>query len=576
MHTKIHSNQAFSAKTLAGALLILLFAVAPAYSQDENADAVDATRQPLSDPEIAQLEQLTQKISADRDIVEFLMDRLESVDGLIRTVTEARLDRTSAELFSSVVELGELLIEFDENGKNVSDYWDVATHYLTLLPDAAFAALDRLTARTVFPGGDMDTVTLVAADQTFFSSVRDLDNIYELLVDYLVIAEKMEIDTADVREKIVARIGDSAANRSVFLDVSIKTASALRASAAILPGNEEVQNKLSAANARVNLIATSMQNITDVLTQLGVDVRYYRQQIIMTTGEITTDVLDVNVIGDLVTKWSSAFGHLLVEEGPRVVFRMLLVLLIVYAFYRISRFAETVTNKALDTARVQISNLLRSMIISSVRNLLLVLGILIALSQLGISLGPLLAGLGIAGFIIGFAMQDSLSNFASGMLILIYRPFDVGDVVDAGGVHGKVRSMSLVNTTIMTFDNQTLVVPNNLIWGTVIKNVTAQRTRRVDLVFGIAYSDDIDKAEEVFRDIVDAHEKILDAPEPMIHLHELGDSSVNFIVRPWVKTEDYWDVYWDVTRSVKIRLEKEGISIPFPQRDVHIYEQKPA
>jgi small conductance mechanosensitive channel len=216
------------------------------------------------------------------------------------------------------------------------------------------------------------------------------------------------------------------------------------------------------------------------------------------------------------------------------------------------------------------------MMVSTGRNLVVMIGILIALSQLGISLGPLLAGLGIAGFIIGFAMQDALSNFASGMLILFYRPFDVGDTVEAGGVRGKVRSMSLVNTTIMTFDNQSLVIPNNLIWSTVIKNVTAQRTRRVDLTFGISYGDDIEKAERIFRDIVTEHEKVLDSPEPMIHLHELGDSSVNFIVRPWVRTDDYWDVYWDITRTVKLRLDEEGISIPFPQRDVHVYETKSA
>ena len=201
------------------------------------------------------------------------------------------------------------------------------------------------------------------------------------------------------------------------------------------------------------------------------------------------------------------------------------------------------------------------------------LGILIGLSQLGISLGPLLAGLGIAGFVIGFALQDTLSNFASGMMILFYRPFDVGDVVEVGGVFGTVSHMSLVNTTILTLDNQTLVVPNNKIWGDVIKNLNSQRQRRVDMMFGISYGDDIPQTEQVLHDIVTSHEKVLRDPEPMIHLHELGDSSVNFIVRPWVKSEDYWTVYWDITREVKIRFDAEGISIPFPQRDVHFYNE---
>ena len=199
----------------------------------------------------------------------------------------------------------------------------------------------------------------------------------------------------------------------------------------------------------------------------------------------------------------------------------------------------------------------------------MVFGILIALSQVGISLGPLLAGLGIAGFIIGFALQDTLANFASGMLILIYRPFDVGDFVTAGGVTGKVSHMSLVNTTFKTIDNQLLVVPNNMIWSAVVTNVTAQRTRRVDLVFGVAYTDDVEKVEKILSDIVAAHELVLDVPEPMIKLHELGESSVNFVVRPWVKTDNYWEVYWDLLRTVKLRFDAEGITIPFPQREIH-------
>jgi small conductance mechanosensitive channel len=201
----------------------------------------------------------------------------------------------------------------------------------------------------------------------------------------------------------------------------------------------------------------------------------------------------------------------------------------------------------------------------------MIFGLLIALSQLGIRLGPLLAGLGVAGFIVGFALQDTLSNFASGIMILLYRPYDVDDLIDVGGVYGKVNKMSLVSTTIATFDNQMIVVPNNKIWGDVIKNVTAQDKRRVDMVFGISYSDDINKAEAVFYDILKSHEKVLDDPEPMVRLHTLGESSVDFIVRPWVKIDDYWDVYWDVTKTVKMRFDQEGISIPFPQRDVHVH-----
>lgn len=203
----------------------------------------------------------------------------------------------------------------------------------------------------------------------------------------------------------------------------------------------------------------------------------------------------------------------------------------------------------------------------------MLVGILVALSQVGVSLGPALAGLGVAGFIVGFALQDTLGNFAAGGMILFYRPYDVDDFVEVAGAIGLVKKMSLVSTTINTFDNQTLIIPNSKIWGDVIKNVTAQRTRRVDLEFGISYSDDIEKTERILREVLESHEKVLKEPAPNIRLHNLGDSSVNFIVRPWTKTPDYWEVYWDITREVKMRFDREGISIPFPQRDVHIHQQ---
>ena len=160
----------------------------------------------------------------------------------------------------------------------------------------------------------------------------------------------------------------------------------------------------------------------------------------------------------------------------------------------------------------------------------------------------MLAGLGVAGFIIGFALQETLGNFAAGLMILFYRPFDEGDMVKAADVFGKVHKMSLVSTTILTIDNQTLIVPNGKIWGDVICNVTNENIRRVDLVFGVAYNANIPHVEAVLQKIIGNHDKILKDPEPVIKVHHLGDSSVNFVVCPWVLTEDYWTVHWDLTR----------------------------
>jgi small conductance mechanosensitive channel len=262
------------------------------------------------------------------------------------------------------------------------------------------------------------------------------------------------------------------------------------------------------------------------------------------------------------------------EQGPRLMFRVLLAMLILFLFVQVAKLIQKGVDKGLHSKRFTMSHLLRRMIVSSVRNVIVFIGALIAIQQLGISLAPLLAGLGIIGFIIGFALQDSLSNFASGIMILLYRPFDVGDLVEAGGVSGRVSHMSLVNTSFKTLDNQKLIVPNNIIWQSVITNVTSQRTRRIDLVFGISYGDDIEKAERVLREVVAANESVLEDPKPDIRVHALGESSVDFVVRPWVKTDVYWEAYGALTKAVKIAFDKEGISIPFPQRDVHVIEQK--
>jgi len=217
------------------------------------------------------------------------------------------------------------------------------------------------------------------------------------------------------------------------------------------------------------------------------------------------------------------------------------------------------------------SQLLEDFTLVTVRRLVIIVGFLVALTTLEINVGPLLAVIGAAGFVVAFALQDSLGNFASGILILLFRPFDVGDMVEIGGIQGQVKSVNLLSVQISTPDNQMVIVPNNSVWGSSIINITGSATRRIDLIFGISYDDDIDKAQHIMEEIVSSHDLVLKDPEPVVQVHELADSSVNFVCRPWVKTEDYWNVYWDVTRAVKQRFDEAGISIPYPQQDVHHY-----
>ncbi|MEH6605524.1 MAG: mechanosensitive ion channel family protein [Pseudomonadales bacterium] len=298
----------------------------------------------------------------------------------------------------------------------------------------------------------------------------------------------------------------------------------------------------------------------------------FQHILILATGQVSGEIFDTEVAFDLVSRISDAIEQWLMDNGIDLVWKLILFVLLIMLFRALAAISGRLVGSALLKSNLQLSGLLREFFISITSKIVMVVGILVALSQLGIQVTPLLAGLGMVGLVVGFALQDTLSNFASGLMILIYHPFDEGDLVEAAGVSGFVSKLSLVSTTILTLDNQSLVVPNSKIWGDVIRNVTSQRQRRVDLVFSIGYGDDIPLAEKVLTEILESHKSVLKTPEPMVKLHTLNESSVDFVVRPWVQTEDYWDVYWDVTRSVKQRFDEENISIPFPQRDVHIQQ----
>lgn len=259
--------------------------------------------------------------------------------------------------------------------------------------------------------------------------------------------------------------------------------------------------------------------------------------------------------------------------GIELALNIVFFLLTIIAFRILAGIAARIVRTAVSRMK-KTSELLRDFFVTVTRQIINIIGLVVALSVLGIEVGPFVAAIGAVGFIVGFALQGTLANFAAGIMILVYRPYDVGEVVTVAGKTGKVDAMSLVSTTLRLFDNQVVIIPNGSIWGDVIQNATTEDTRRVDMKFGCGYDDDLKKVQSVLEDIINNHDKVLKDPAPVVKLHELGDSSVNFVVRPWSKTADYWDVFWDVTRTVKERFDAEGLSIPFPQRDVHMHEVK--
>ncbi|MBD3756050.1 MAG: mechanosensitive ion channel [Gammaproteobacteria bacterium] len=211
--------------------------------------------------------------------------------------------------------------------------------------------------------------------------------------------------------------------------------------------------------------------------------------------------------------------------------------------------------------------------VSSIVNAVLMLFVIIAsLDQLGVDTTSLVALIGAAGLAIGLALQGSMQNFAAGVMILVFKPFKAGDFIEAGGVTGVVETVNIFSSTLRTGDNKEIIVPNGAIYSGSITNYSARATRRVDMVFGVSYEDDIRQVKTILEKLVAEDERILKDPAPVVALSELADSSVNFIVRPWVNSGDYWAVYWDMNEKVKLAFDEAGISIPYPQMDVHLHK----
>lgn len=255
------------------------------------------------------------------------------------------------------------------------------------------------------------------------------------------------------------------------------------------------------------------------------------------------------------------------KAGPN----LLLAIVVLIIGLWIIKLITKASAKAMDRATIDdsLKRFLSSLIGIGLKILLL---ISIA-SMLGIATTSFVAVLGAAGLAVGLALQGSLANFAGGVLIILFKPYKVGDFIDAQGHMGSVDSIQIFNTILKTPDNKTIIIPNGSISNGSITNFSTEERRRVDMTFGIGYGDDIKKAKQILTDLTKQDERILSDPEPMIVVSELADSSVNFTVRAWGKTSDYWGIYFDMQEKVKLEFDKQGVSIPFPQTDVHVFQQ---
>ncbi|MEO3682950.1 mechanosensitive ion channel family protein [Shewanella vesiculosa] len=538
-------------------LFTLVVFMSPTASAEQDATAPIVTTSQLTDTQ-NKISRLQQTIDQDTLL-------LFKAKGELRNFTEYRIKNKSSELRDIIAQL---IKTPDENPQYLITLVQSQLDFLNSV--GSYLDDQIMLMRLDIKQGDESKVVLAISQREF-----ERDHYLKAQLTSLQWAKTLNMDVSIQQQKLT----DFMLKRADHFDSLVhytqdelqKAVSEAESAGADITAEQKAE--VMALKERLDQSSSSLAVSAGMLETLGQDVTVFKQTLFSVSGDITQDVLNFSVASNLLQGWLNVIKDQTINNGPSLTFKILVFVFILFLASLVAKIVTKIISKTVKASKLQFSQLLQDFFISLSSKVVFALGLLIALSQLGFELGPLLAGFGIAGVIIGFALQDTLSNFASGMMILIYRPFDVGDLINAANVTGRVSHMSLVSTTIKTLDNQRLIVPNNKIWGDTINNITAEHQRRVDMIFGISYSDNVEHAETILKSIVEQHPKVQEHPEPIVKLHTLGESSVDFVVRPWVNPDDYWEVYWDITRAVKIRFDAEGISIPFPQRDVHIYQK---
>ncbi|MGI9432405.1 MAG: mechanosensitive ion channel domain-containing protein, partial [Myxococcota bacterium] len=397
-----------------------------------------------------------------------------------------------------------------------------------------------------------------------------LDDTIAFNLRHLEHLDQLDLPSDAARSELELRLERRAFSLGGRLALARKRMDENRAALDASPGDGALVQKLRVATDARDRAAASLRRAAKLMDSAGLESAGYRQLLIESTGQITGDVLDRDVARGLLDNALDAARSWLDQNLAVLMGKLGLFTLIMGLFWMIGALTRRFVSHLLSGSRSSVTELARRIIVGTAGRIVTAIGFFFALSQIGVNVTALLAGLGIAGFIVGFALQDTLGNFASGTMILVYRPFDVGDIIEAAGVSGSVHTMNLVSTTILTLDNQTLVVPNSRIWGDVIRNVTAQTMRRVDLSYPLALDADVGRACALFAEILESHPDVRDDPKPTIEVHRITDSAAELIVRPWVDTANYWPVYWALNRAVMERLHGEGIELGAPRRDVHL------
>jgi small conductance mechanosensitive channel len=520
--------------------------------------------------------QLLDELSAQFSALELDRDLVISAQGEREQAALFRYDERALSLLSTFSRVAQSIVENEaaqiDRGELAAR---LAMHNIPL-DQALTARLAEIEAR--IDEGLARLESLSGEDKVIArAQVSSLDNqrlrYLELIIDIVSIRDQLKFPKQTIEK--LARSSLSAYSEELvgMIEFHQATRKALKGQLTRSPDNAELKSAIATQTVLIERALQRLERVVVQLERLDLETADQRRLLLAHAKGVSVSLVDADLLATLFDDFSQRFEQWLSSQALDITSQVALFLGILFSARLLARFARAAVHRTLLSRGENISILLKDVLVSMTGATIVALGFFLALAQIGVSVAPMLAGLGVAGFIIGFALQDTLGNFAAGAMILAYKPFDTDDYIEVAGVLGTVKSMNMVSTTINTVDNQMLIIPNSKIWGDVIRNYTGQRVRRVDCEFGISYGDSIEKAERILAEVVASIKQVLPSPEPMIRVHRLGDSSVDFVVRPWVKTEDYWETYWALHREVKLRFDAEGISIPFPQRDVHLFER---
>ena len=539
--------------SLCGFFLFALFVAmtSPRVAQAEDPEIVLEAREFLEAD--ARLQTEFQELKAKSESI-------EEADS--KAVVELQARRRIVERMRNIEALVSNVLQQQEQGLDASKFLQKTRTLLWSIDRRMPLFVDELTSRNAelrSALGESTDESRAGIEALLRGNEELLDEAVRFYVSHVEHMDRLELGSTRARANAARALETRAGDLAARLEITSQELDEARKREE--SGDAEAGKLARTIQEEFDRTAASLWTVCDALDALGLPAAAYRRVLILATGELTTDLLDTDVLSELTDAAIESSRLWLEQRGPMLIGRFARFMGVLMLFWFLASVTQTLISRLVESSGEQMSELARRIVVATASRVVLGIGVLIALSQVGVNVTALLAGLGIVGFILGFALQETLGNFAAGAMILIYNPFDVGDVIEAGGVMGTVDHMNLVSTTILTFDNQTLIVPNSRIWGNVIRNATARDRRRVDLSFPLAVDVDVERAEALFESICRAHPAVLEEPALAIKVQEITGAGVLFVVRPWVLTRDYWPTYWDLNREAQIQLARAGIEI---------------